>query len=63
METEKQMFTKQMFAGPGRESGIQRNFNKQSLLDPSLLVHLAHTIVNYGDCSLPGTAALSTFFR
>ena len=62
MEMEKQMFDKQMFAGPCRDNGTQRNFNKQTLLGFSLSTHLVHTIFINGDSSLPGTGSLSTVF-
>lgn len=36
VETNEQTLGKQMLAGPCRDNGTQRNFNKQTLLDASL---------------------------
>ena len=69
-EVEKQLFGKQMFAGPHRDNGTQRDFNKQTLPGSSLsihlvhsMVHLLHTVVTCDDSPFPGTGPLSTFFR
>ena len=46
-----------------RQRDTERSFYKQTLLGPSLSTRLVHTILIYGDSSLPGTGLLSTFFR
>ena len=46
-----------------RQWDTERSFYKQTLLGSSLSARLVHTIVIYGDSSLPGTGLLSTFFR
>lgn len=70
LKMEKQAFGKQMFAGPHRDNGTQRDFNKQTLPGSSLslhlvhtMVHLLHTVVICDDSPFPGLGPLSTFFR
>lgn len=70
LKMEKQVFGKQMFAGPHRDNGAQRDTHKQTLPGSSLSIHLAHTIVHLlhtivicNDSPFPGIGPLSTFFR
>lgn len=51
-----------MFAGHA-ETVRQRGILKNTLLGSSLCTHPVHTIVIYGESSLPETGPLSTFFR
>ena len=69
LKMEKQVFGKQMFAGPHRDNGAQRDTHKQTLPGSSLSIHLAHTIVHLlhtivicNDSPFPGIGPLSELF-
>ena len=61
MEMEKQMFGKQMFAGPDGEDGMP--WTPISGPCQALPTHLAIFAGSSGDNSLPGSGSLSKFFR
>lgn len=68
LKMEKQVFGKQMFAGPRRDNGTQRHSQAdfaRVLLSIHLAhttVHLLHTIVICDDSPFPGIGPLSTFY-
>jgi len=58
-----QMFGKEMFARPYRDSETQKEILSRFFWTPSCLSHLVHIllILIYGDSSLPGIGLLSKF--
>ena len=61
METEKQVFDRQMFAGWAEMVGHREGFYQTLLVPPS--PPLVHAVVVCGDGPRPRTGPLSTLFR